>query len=597
MILIMLSAFASTEGWFIAFFLSAALFLQGQTATPSASQKNLIPNGSFEEVTPSTNLYDGVDSIGNLQVQTIRAPVYTEKNDAKFISFSASPCLVDVNGDELPDLVVSSSLGFLYWYPNTGAKGKPSFKAGRLIQTYLGPAARIDVADWDSDGKKDILFGNIDGGVYLLLNQGTAQEPRWAQGNAKPRWFPPSLPPPAREYDVQLGYEVSKVFNGSNPMNIGNYSAPVLVDWNKDGLLDLIVGEGTYSANSVYVWLNTGNKTKPVFKPESRFYLASGEGREQLAPTVYDWNGDGILDLVVGDRNGRIALYLGTAEAIKNPQKIEPLPFTKFITLDSRGLDTAISVYACDYNNDGIPDLIYGTSTGSIEVALGKGKRDSPELDKSFSIKGVDTAKDFKEPTSWRNEYLFSAIKQGTPYTGTAPLAQAISKDNDSTLEPKDGKRVFYLSWFEKFCGWHFLHHRMTEGSSDIALPTGFSESFVEGCYILNNQFSFTLGKKYELTFWSKGKGMNILCFIDYREGISNPKAPKNPPIYIRHHYADAVALSSNWIQYRKTYRLDGAKELNIDTNGKIFNGAWLSFFFVGSGDAWVDDVRLVEVD
>ena len=161
------SAFMSRREWLIVFFLGATLFLKAQ-----APPKNLIPNGGFEETTSASNLYDGVDSIGNLQVQNIRAPVYIEKNDAKFISFSASPCLADVNGDELPDLVVASSLGLLYWYPNTGEKGKPAFKAGHLVQTYLGPVARIDVVDWDSDGKKDILFGNIDGGIYLLLNQG-----------------------------------------------------------------------------------------------------------------------------------------------------------------------------------------------------------------------------------------------------------------------------------------------------------------------------------------------------------------------------------------------------------------------------------------
>ena len=588
----MVSVFMNRRRWFMVFFLGTTLFLKAQIP-----QKNLIPNGSFEEITPASNLYDGVDSIGNLQVQNIRAPVYIEKSDAKFISFSASPCLVDVNGDELPDLVVASSLGLLYWYPNTGEKGKPAFKAAYLAQTYLGPVARVDVADWDSDGKKDILFGNIDGGIYLLLNEGTAQDPRWAQGNGKPRWFPSSLPPPAREYNVQPSYEASKVFVASSPMNVGNYSAPIFADWNKDGLPDLIVGEGTYSANSVYVWLNTGSKTKPVFKPESKFYLALGEGREQLAPAVYDWNGDGILDLIVGDRNGQIALYLGTAEAIKNPQKIEPLSFTKFITPDSKGLDAAVSVSVCDYNGDNLPDLLYGTSTGGIEVALGKGKREDPELRKSFSIRGVNTAKDFHEADSWKNEYLLSAIKQGTPYTATAPLAQVISKDNDLTFEPKHGKRAFYLSWFEKFCGWHYLHHRMMEGSSDLILPAGFSEGFVEGCYILNNQFSFTLGKKYELTFWSKGKEMSILCFIDYRESVSDPKAPKNPPNDVHHHYADAVALSGDWMQYRKTYRLDGSKKFNADTNGKIFNGAWLSFFFVGSGDAWVDDVRLIEVN
>ena len=47
---------------------------------------------------------------------------------------------------------------------------------------------------------------------------------------------------------------------------------------------------------------------------------------------------------------------------------------TKFITVGGREkLGYLISPYVCDYNEDGIPDVVYGTTSGIVNVALGKG--------------------------------------------------------------------------------------------------------------------------------------------------------------------------------------------------------------------------------
>ncbi len=154
--------------------------------------------------------------------------------------------------------------------------------------------------------------------------------------------------------------------------------------------------------NRVHVWLNTGDLNKPTFENDSKVPLAIGDGRKYLTPSVYDWNGDGIPDLIVGDREGRVALYLGTAEAIKDPKNVAPVEFTKFITIGGREkLGTMLSPHACDYNNDGLPDLLYGTTTGLAMVALGEGRRVDPELVAARPIKGVDVAKDFKQPMGW----------------------------------------------------------------------------------------------------------------------------------------------------------------------------------------------------
>lgn len=557
-------------------------------APAPAAPKNLVPNGGFERVITFQNLYDGVDASGNLRVPRSSAPVYLEGSTLSPIPFAAAPCFVDVNGDKLPDIVCSSPLGQLYWYPNIGKKGAPAFDRGYLSPTYLGPGARAYAADINGDGKVDILFGNVDGEVFVLPNRGSGGDPKWGESMSKPRWMPP---PGGGAPAHQKGYMVDMLKDDKGPISVGNYSAPVWADWNNDGLPDLIVGEGSYSANSVRVWINQGSKTTPVFKREASFVIAYGEGREQLTPSVYDWNGDGIPDLLVGDREGRVALYLGTAEAIKDPKNIKPVEFTKFITVGGRErIGYLISICVCDYNEDGIPDLMYGTTSGMIMVALGTGKREDPELGAATQVKGVDTAKDFKQPSSWEDPRMVAAMDNGTAIPMCSPLPEVVNKEDNPDADIKEGKRSLHVSWFEKFYG--FTPRPQHESWK------AFTTDYIEGLFTLQNiTLPFTLGKDYDFSFQRRGDAMRIHWVISYQEQIPDPRNASAAPLYRPHWYSDTASLGGSWSEYRKTIRLEGTKEPGVDTNGKRYDaGATLSLNFIGTGDAWVDDVKLIQV-
>ncbi|MCC7517858.1 MAG: VCBS repeat-containing protein [Verrucomicrobiae bacterium] len=554
----------------------------------AAPPRNLVPNGNFERVITFQNLYDGVDANGTLRVPRASGPVYLEGATMTPIPFAAAPCFVDVNGDKLPDIVCSSPLGSLYWFPNSGKKGAPTFDRGHLAHTYLGTGSRACVADVNGDGKEDVVFGNIEGLIFVLSNRGSVTDPRWTDSMAKPRWMPP---PGAGAPPYQKGYMVETLNDDKGPIDVGNYSAPCWADWNKDGIPDLVVGEGSYSANSMRVWINQGSKTRPIFRKDACFFIAYGEGREQLTPAVMDWNNDGIPDLLVGDREGRVALYLGTAEAIKDSKNIKPVDFTKFLTVGGRErIGYLISISVCDWNDDGIPDLMYGTTSGMIMVALGKGKREDPELDSAIVVKGVDAAKDFKQPSSWEDLNLTGAVNSGWAMSMQAPLPEVVSKETDPNADIKEGNRSLHVSWFEKF--WGFISHpRHHHGSALRA----FSTDYIEGAYSLKNiLLPFVLGKDHELSFQHRGEAMKIVWIVDYVEKIP---VPGKPPLEPWHVYFDTVSPGKSWGEYRKTIRLEGTKESGTDTNGKRYEGtASLYLYFVGTGNVWVDDVKLIEV-
>jgi hypothetical protein len=57
------------------------------------------------------------------------------------------------------------------------------------------------------------------------------------------------------------------VQSGGSDISVTGYSTPSYVDWNNDGKLDLLVGEGggVYSVGKVRVYLNVGTASNPEF--------------------------------------------------------------------------------------------------------------------------------------------------------------------------------------------------------------------------------------------------------------------------------------------------------------------------------------------
>lgn len=94
-----------------------------------------------------------------------------------------SAYVVDWDGDGKNDLLVGGENPKIYFYRNTGTNKKPQLAKGEALNlkgpgSHAGYRWRIDVADWNNDGKKDLLVGNFyssgrkaGGNIWLFMGK------------------------------------------------------------------------------------------------------------------------------------------------------------------------------------------------------------------------------------------------------------------------------------------------------------------------------------------------------------------------------------------------------------------------------------------
>jgi len=194
--------------------------------------------------------------------------------------------LTDVTGDRLPDLLVAHSGDRLTIHANCGKRGAPAFADDGLeVPLQKGCQGRFDVADWDGDGLLDVVTGAFGGRVAWHQNIGRRRAPKF-------------------DADQPLG-DIQVAYNAH----------PRVLDFDRDGRLDLLLGVnwGTFS---LYRAGEDG-----LSKPEQLRSAADGkaihlreENGDDTTPELVDVDGDGVLDLLSGGKNGRLFVLRGVGQ-------------------------------------------------------------------------------------------------------------------------------------------------------------------------------------------------------------------------------------------------------------------------------------------
>jgi len=520
---------------------------------------NLLPAGNFESVMPAYVPWAGVDDKGNIHGLESKQLAVGDDGGIRASNFAPSVAVADLNGDGKQDLVLADSYGFFWFFPNSGTVRIPVFTQGEVIPIWLGQervarntegvsgtVSRIQLVDFNNNKPLDIVAGTYVGSLYRIPNIGSASQP-----NFKPTYNSDSL----------------LINTHKGGVLWCNYLAPCLTSlFGSQNALDLIMGEGTYSANSIYLLRNTGSSANPSFDEDHIQKIIPGMGLEELTPAVVDWNNDGKPDIICGDRTGFLTLYLNNSTDPDHPT-FAPGVHVKIAGVEKLG--ASITVAIGDLSGNHLPNLLIGRSDGTILYAENSGKLGAPEfIIPATPLKGIlpPNYHYVSSKTWWKNGAW------GVPYEMLACVNPKIEPGFTFPPGEKSKYALKFFVWPVKSAYFPERYYPPVENN--------LSEHLV-GC---RQRFNLDLNKTYRVHFWIKADSSLSDFRYKFFPGSSNREG--------FHGYAvmNPVNVGTSWSEVSDEIKIENPDDKTVASWSYGFE-----FHFTGQPTFYVDDVQIQE--
>jgi len=313
------------------------------------------------------------------------------QQQATLVKFGAlvTPYSIDWDDDGDEDLICGNTAGYVGFIENLDGGDPPRWAApvyleadGKVIRIEAGANGSIQgpceskwgyttlsVADWDHDGRLDIIVNSIWGKVVWFRNNGSPSKPRLQTARPIEVEWRGTPPKPAWNWWNPQGKSLATQWR----------TTPVAIDLNQDGLNDLVSldhegyltwferqrrndrlvllpGQRIFEGDGVSAF---DNKQRPKNKTGGPLQLntarAGGSGRRKLCLT--DWDRDGRIDLLVNSVS--VNFLRSTAQE-----------GGKYIFRDMGPVDTHVlaghttSPTMVDWDRNQTPDLLIGAEDG-----------------------------------------------------------------------------------------------------------------------------------------------------------------------------------------------------------------------------------------
>ncbi len=269
------------------------------------------------------------------------------------VAEGSAPTLVDYNGDGLLDLVISTSGYFqgasvyktgLALYKNIGTTSLAKFEL--QSDDWLGFSS-LNIAnmapsfgDMDGDGDQDMVCGSNDGTVHFFRNIASTGT------------------------EMNLQY----VANYFGSIDVGNFSAPFIYDFEGDGKNEVIVGE---RYDNINVLSNTGDLANPnfVLLTDSLYKISlkriSGYPNGRARLTIQTLRPNEAPSVMVSNANGKI-YNMGKFNANMSTPMTIPIDSIDLYSGTFSNSNGGFYYSMADLNNDQKPELIVGNPQGGV---------------------------------------------------------------------------------------------------------------------------------------------------------------------------------------------------------------------------------------
>jgi hypothetical protein len=265
------------------------------------------------------------------------------------VGSTAAPAFTDFNGDGLLDLIVGNYGIFinastyrtrLLAFENIGTASAPIFRLAfpdlANLQQYNLRRIVPTFGDMDNDGDQDMILGQEDGTLVYLTNNGNASSPSYTT--------------PVANY---------------SGIDVGQHAVPQLIDMDRDGDLDLVIGERNGNTNYCQ---NIGTVTSPMFSAginnqafgqiDTRILNQSLEGNS--APQILDDNGSFVL--FMGNEAGQVWAF----DSLDGNLSGSFHRLSSELDEVKEGRQSILAI--ADLNNDGQPEFAVGNKRGGVAI-------------------------------------------------------------------------------------------------------------------------------------------------------------------------------------------------------------------------------------
>jgi hypothetical protein len=353
--------------------------------------------------------------------------------------------------------------GFVYLARNTGTTAKPVYDkpvkvnaGGKPVETFGWPSPNF--TDFDRDGDLDLLCGEFLDGFTYFENIGTRTAPKYAPGRRLTLDTDAKTARPAAWLATQ---EAAKLPGSPRPLTMDlQMITPTAIDWDKDGDLDLIVGD---EDGRVAFIESTGKFTAdhtPQFLPPVYFKQEAEDLKcgALATPVGFDWDGDGDIDIISGNTAGYLMFYENlSGPGVEKPKWAAPkhLEADGEVIRPMAGYNGSIqgpaeakwgytTLSVADWDGDGLPDILMNSILGKVVWFKNIGTRKSPKL---AAAQPIEVEWDGPQPTlayGWLRPEGKALLTQWR----TTPAAVDWNSDGLTDLVMLDQEG--YLAFFER---------------------------------------------------------------------------------------------------------------------------------------------------